>query len=172
MTGPPQFCDETNIVTELSSIAMRTPLKDCMLQLGYRSCMTVPLRAEGVLLGGLVFASSHDSEITAEHQQVAEEVSRQLSIGIQQARLREELKRNADELEVRVLERTRELQVALENVKQLQGLVPICAWCKKVRDDQNYWHEVEHYFAAHSEATFTHGMCPACFEKNTHGLPQ
>jgi PAS domain S-box-containing protein len=69
------------------------------------------------------------------------------------------------ELERRVEERTRELREALENVKQLQGLLPICAWCKKVRDDRDYWHEVEHYVSAHTEARFTHGICPSCLAR-------
>jgi phosphoserine phosphatase RsbU/P len=58
-----------------------------------------------------------------------------------------------------------ELQDALAKVKLLSGMLPICAWCKKVRDDQNYWQEVEHYVVAHTEARFTHGICPDCLEK-------
>lgn len=55
-----------------------------------------------------------------------------------------------------------DLQAALDNVKTLSGLIPICAQCKKVRDDQGYWQHVEHYVATHTEADFTHGLCPAC----------
>ena len=58
-----------------------------------------------------------------------------------------------------------ELQVALENVKTLSGLVPICSSCKKIRDDQGYWHQVEEYIHAHSNAQFSHGICPECFKK-------
>ncbi len=58
-----------------------------------------------------------------------------------------------------------ELEEALAKVKLLSGLMPICAWCKKIRDDQNYWQEVECYVASHSDARFTHGICPACMEK-------
>lgn len=50
-------------------------------------------------------------------------------------------------------------------VKQLAGLLPICALCKKVRDDQNYWHQVESFISRHTEATFTHSYCPDCFKK-------
>ena len=66
-------------------------------------------------------------------------------------------------LEQRVRERTKELEHALEQVKQLQGLLPICAWCKKVRDDKDYWHSVEDYVSERSEAKFTHSICPDCF---------
>jgi len=47
-------------------------------------------------------------------------------------------------------------------VKQLQGLLPICSYCKKVRDDRNYWQQVETYIEGHSDALFTHGICPEC----------
>ncbi|RKX77150.1 MAG: hypothetical protein DRP87_09950 [Spirochaetes bacterium] len=58
-----------------------------------------------------------------------------------------------------------ELQKALENVKRLRGLLPICASCKKIRDDEGYWHSVEAYMEDHSEAQFTHGICPDCMKK-------
>jgi len=54
------------------------------------------------------------------------------------------------------------LQHALDKVKQLSGFLPICASCKKVRDDKGYWSEVESYISNHSEAEFTHGLCPEC----------
>jgi PAS domain S-box-containing protein len=55
-----------------------------------------------------------------------------------------------------------ELQDALNNIKALKGLLPICAWCKKIRNDSGYWQQVELYIQEHSDATFTHGMCPEC----------
>lgn len=62
------------------------------------------------------------------------------------------------------------LQDALANVKALSGLLPICAGCKKIRDDQGYWNQVESYVQQHSEATFTHGMCPECIKKFFPGI--
>lgn len=58
----------------------------------------------------------------------------------------------------------RRLKDSLEEVGQLSGLLPICAKCKKIRDDKGYWQRVETYIQDHSEATFSHGMCPACME--------
>jgi len=60
-------------------------------------------------------------------------------------------------------ERVRELESALAQVKQLKGLLPICSYCKKVRDDSNYWQQVEQYFGEHSDLQFTHGICPSCW---------
>lgn len=58
-----------------------------------------------------------------------------------------------------------QLQKALVDVKTLGGLLPICAWCKKIRDDQGYYHQIETFIAKHSAAKFTHGICPECREK-------
>jgi hypothetical protein len=59
----------------------------------------------------------------------------------------------------------RELQDALENIKTLRGLLPICSSCKKIRDDHGYWNQLETYIGAHSGAEFTHGLCPECAQK-------
>ncbi|MDA8433978.1 MAG: hypothetical protein M0Z60_13615 [Nitrospiraceae bacterium] len=58
-----------------------------------------------------------------------------------------------------------ELKKALNEIKTLSGLLPMCAWCKKVRDDSGYWKQVEQYIAEHTEAEFTHGICPDCLKK-------
>ena len=57
---------------------------------------------------------------------------------------------------------SRDLSEALSQVKVLSGLIPICAWCKQVRDDDGYWHEVDRYIATHTGADITHGICPEC----------
>lgn len=58
--------------------------------------------------------------------------------------------------------RVAELQEALSNVKTLSGLLPICAYCKRVRDDRDYWRQIEQYVSEHSSAQFSHGICPEC----------
>ncbi len=63
-----------------------------------------------------------------------------------------------------------ELQRALAKVKTLSGLLPICAWCKRVRDDEGYWKQIESYVEAHSDAEFTHGICPECAEKHRQAV--
>ena len=68
-------------------------------------------------------------------------------------------------LQTMLAERVREVEDALSRVKQLQGLLPICSYCKKIRDDQNYWHQVESYVGKHTDARFSHGICPDCTEK-------
>ena len=58
------------------------------------------------------------------------------------------------------------LSEALEQVKTLRGLLPICAWCKKIQSDDGYWQKLEDYFTAHTGAELTHGICPECLQKN------
>jgi len=59
-----------------------------------------------------------------------------------------------------------ELQQALHEVKTLRGIIPICSFCKKIRDDTGYWNQVEDYITQHSQADFTHSLCPDCLEKH------
>jgi len=80
-------------------------------------------------------------------------------------------------LERRITERTaelsqanKELREALANVKQLSGLIPMCAWCKKIRDGKEYWHTVEAYLSEHTEAKLSHGACPECLAKQFEEL--
>jgi len=64
----------------------------------------------------------------------------------------------------------RELVGALTRVKQLTGLLPICAWCKRIRDKEGTWQQVESYVTVHSEAGFTHGICPECARREVDAL--
>ena len=57
-----------------------------------------------------------------------------------------------------------ELRETLDHVRQLKELIPICAWCKRVRDDEDYWHNIEEYLHVHTGSDFTHGICPHCLE--------
>ncbi|MCU1267240.1 MAG: copR [Acidobacteria bacterium] len=66
------------------------------------------------------------------------------------------------ELQWVLAERVRELEEALSQVSQLQGLLPICSYCKKVRDDQNYWQKVDTYISDRLDVKFSHGICPEC----------
>ena len=72
--------------------------------------------------------------------------------------LHEQIAARTQELE----QRNRELNQALADVHTLSGIVPICAYCKKIRDDEGYWNQLEAYLSLHTEAKFSHGICPAC----------
>ena len=83
----------------------------------------------------------------------------------------------ASSLEIQVAERTcqleekvSQLESALATVKKLEGVIPICGVCKKIRDDKESWQQLEQYISEHSEALFSHGLCPDCYEKEMTGL--
>jgi sigma-B regulation protein RsbU (phosphoserine phosphatase) len=82
----------------------------------------------------------------------AEELRARVQVGVRVLTLQE-----------RLAERVTELQAALANVKQLRGLLPICSYCKRIRGDDQYWQQLEGYIAEHSDAQFSHGICPACY---------
>ncbi len=88
-----------------------------------------------------------------------EELRARMNVGVRVVELQEDLAK-----------RVRDLEIALSNVNQLQGLLPICSYCKKIRDDSNYWQQVENYIGSHSEARFSHSVCPECYE--VHIEPQ
>jgi CheY-like chemotaxis protein len=114
----------------------------------------------------VVFLTAHSDEPTLQRAKVAEPhgyllkpfKDRELKIAIDIA-----LYKHRAEAEQRRL--VAELQEALGHVKRLQGMLPICAECKSIRDDQGYWNAVEKYIQEHSEARFSHGICPACMQK-------
>jgi sigma-B regulation protein RsbU (phosphoserine phosphatase) len=67
-------------------------------------------------------------------------------------------------LQQSLAQRVQELQAALDTVKELSGLLPICSYCKRIRDDNDYWQQLESFVSEHTRAQFSHGICPACFE--------
>ncbi|NJD55244.1 MAG: hypothetical protein FIA94_02425 [Nitrospirae bacterium] len=89
--------------------------------------------------------------------------------GVREMNLRwaaeDEIARHRDSLEELVDQRTAELRQALSEVKTLSGFLPICASCKKIRDDKGYWNQIEAYIGERSDAEFSHGICPECAKR-------
>lgn len=90
---------------------------------------------------------------------------------VDELRARLGVARNVVELQAALAARVRELEDALSQVKQLQSLLPICAYCKKIRDDANYWQQVDSYLGNHAGIRFTHGICPDCLDRELRSLP-
>jgi DNA-binding response OmpR family regulator len=74
------------------------------------------------------------------------------------------------ELQTSLAQRMAELKESTTRISTLQELLPMCAWCKKVRDDHNYWQAVEGYVSEHTDMRFTHGICPDCMKKTMDGF--
>ena len=92
-----------------------------------------------------------------------EYVTKPFDWGVLQARIK--IGARITTLQQTLSQRVDELQKALTMVKQLSGLLPICSYCKRIRRDGDYWQQLEAYVAEHSEAEFSHGVCPECFEQ-------
>ena len=108
----------------------------------------IPLiNPEGLALGTLCVVDHQPRQLSAKQQEALQALSRQVMALLE---LRRVSARLAD---------------ALEHVKTLEGLLPICAWCKRIRDDKGYWDQIEAYFHKSTGAEFTHGICPECLEK-------
>ena len=123
---------------------------------GYKVMEGLKEIEEGGYLPVLVITAQPDQKLRALQTGAKDFVSKPFDLA-------EVLARVHNMLEVRLL--YAELQKALEQVKLLSGLLPICMWCKKIRDDQGYWNAIEHYLGQHSEAEFSHGICPDCKRK-------
>jgi DNA-binding response OmpR family regulator len=76
------------------------------------------------------------------------------------------------ELERTLAKRIKDLQLALDDVKKLKTLLPICMYCKSIRDDQDYWHQIDEYIHTETGTDFTHGICPKCMAKITAELDE
>jgi len=100
--------------------------------------------------------SEHLEQVVQERTAELEKVNTQLQHDIAMRKLAEQEREKV----------ISELQDAMSKLKTLSGLLPTCAWCRKVRDDDGYWKKVETYIEEHSDASFTHGICPECLQKN------
>src|ERR1017187_4933977 len=108
----------------------------------------IPLiNPEGLALGTLCVVDRQPRRLSAAQQKALQALSRQVMALLELRRVSTHL---AD---------------ALDHVKKLQGLLPICAWCKRIRDDEGYWDQVEAYVHKYTGADFTHGICPECLKK-------
>ena len=107
----------------------------------------IPLiNPEGLALGTLCVVDHQPRRLSVAQQKALQALSRQVMALLELRRISTHL---AD---------------ALDHVKTLQGLLPICAWCKRIRDDEGYWSQVEAYFHKATGADFTHGICPECLK--------
>jgi response regulator RpfG family c-di-GMP phosphodiesterase len=85
---------------------------------------------------------------------------------IQELQVRIGVGRRVVELQGMLTSRIKELEAAQAHIQTLQGILPICAYCKKIRDDKQYWQQVETYVSDHSQVQFSHAICPDCYKKH------
>lgn len=108
---------------------------------------------EGFALGTLCVADRKPRQLSEKQMEAMGALTRQVVALLEQRRI------------------STSLAEALDHIKTLRGLLPICAWCKRIRDDQGYWKQVEAYFSDQTGVDFTHGICPDCLEKKIQKKP-
>jgi DNA-binding response OmpR family regulator len=132
----------TELVRRLR-VAEGDPLRPC-----YVILLTSRESHDDIVAG---FAAGADDYVTKPFDM--RELEARIRVGVRMIELRQKLR-----------DRVSQLEEALDKVHTLQGLLPICAYCKRIRDDRNYWNEVESYLVKLSGAELSHGVCPECFE--------
>lgn len=115
---------------------------------GYESVGLIPIKARGEYVGLIQLNDYRTGMFSEELISFMEMIGEQVGLAVQNSLVYTKLK------------------IALEEIKKLKKIIPICAYCKKIRDDKGYWEEVEDYFKKHSNSEFTHGICPECVEKH------
>ena len=84
----------------------------------------------------------------------------------EELRVRIQAGRRIVELQSELSDKVRDLREALAHIKTLQGILPICSYCRRIRDDRSYWGQLESYLTSHADVRFSHGICPECYEKH------
>lgn len=107
---------------------------------------------------GVIGLANKEEDFNEHDRKVAAGFGELAAIALQNSKLQDEKNRADHHRE----ESIRELKTALSQVKKLSGLLPICATCKKIRDDHGYWNQIESYIRDHSEVDFSHSLCPEC----------
>lgn len=120
---------------------------------------------EGKLTGIVVMLDDSPIEDDTFYDAVIEFLAMRIGAELDRYYIEENLKRQVLERTSELEKTNKELETALSEIKSLQGIIPICSSCKKIRDDQGFWQQVDSYITQHSEATFSHAICPECTEE-------
>ena len=148
--GKPILMDEDEIVTYRKQCGF--PIPNCTPSAIW---LGAPLRNAGQIIGVIAVQSYTDRNLYDKTDlNVLTAVADQVALAIE--------RKKSEENRERLIKK---LHTALEEVKTLQGILPICSHCKKIRDDKGYWNQIESYIQKHSDALFSHGICPNCTEE-------
>ena len=147
--GAPRLAILDWVMPGMDGIEVCRAVRSCPETAGiYLLLLTVKDRKEDLVLG---LDSGADDYLTKPFNK--EELRARLQVGIRVA-----------ELQGALHSRVAELQEALARVKTLEGIIPICMYCKRIRSDEDLWHQLEAYISRHSSAEFSHGVCPQCWD--------
>lgn len=118
-----------------------------------KNVMFAPLNLDGKTVG-IIGLANKEGDFTKDDADIAETMGELASIALQNSRYLDQLHG-----------KNTELQRAMDEIKTLRGIIPICMYCKEIRDDAGYWNQLEEYLCRHTDAQLSHGICDKCFEK-------
>jgi transcriptional regulator with GAF, ATPase, and Fis domain len=136
-------------------------LDDNVRKYGIKSYLGFPVLLEGNVVGSLCVVDVVKRKYSQIEKDILEAFAKAVTLEEERKLAQEKLTRSNIELK----EKNREIEQALSEVKTLSGLMPICASCKKIRDDKGYWQRLEAYFYEHTDLQLSHGFCPECSKK-------
>jgi GAF domain-containing protein len=149
-----------------NSIIQQFPEDVLLADMGVESYIGAPvLTVDGKLSGILVLLDDGPIEDGELVTAIVDFLASRVGTEIERHYIEENLKRLVVERTAELEQSNKDLKLALSEIKILQGIIPICSHCKKVRDDRGFWQQVESYISEHSEASFSHGVCPQCFDE-------
>ena len=147
-------------------VAEQFPEDKLLDQMGVKCYIGAPLMTEDGELSGLVVLLDdkpiHDIDF---YTAAVEFLAMRIGAELYRHFIEDRLKRLVAERTMELEESNIKLQQAISEIKTLQGILPICSKCKKIRDDQGFWQQVESYVTKHSKVTFSHAICPECMEE-------
>ena len=150
-------------------VAGKFPEDKLLIDMGVESYVGAPmLNAKGELSGVLVLLDDKPVEDIAFYAAIIEFLAVRVGSELERHYIEENLKIQVAERTTELEKSNQELQKALSEIKTLQGIMPICSSCKKIRDDKGFWQQVDSYISKHSQASFSHSICPEC-EKEYYG---
>jgi len=147
-------------------VADKFPEDKLLLEMGVESYIGAPVLTEKGRLSGIIALLDDKPVKNVDfYKAVVEFLAVRIAAELDRFYIEEELKRQVVEKTSELEKANQELKNALAEIKTLRGIIPICSNCKKIRDDQGFWQQVESYVMKHTEASFSHGICPECVEK-------
>jgi transcriptional regulator with GAF, ATPase, and Fis domain len=145
------------------NVAGRFPKDKLLVKMGVESYIGAPmLTIKAELSGILILLDDKPIEDENLYSEIIEFLSMRIGAELERYYIEERLKQQVTARTAELKKTNQELEKALAEIQTLQGIIPICSKCKKIRDDKGFWQQVELYISKHSQASFSHAICPKC----------
>ncbi len=145
------------------NVTDRFPKDKLLIEMGVKSYIGAPmLTVDAELSGILILLDVNPIEDVDFYSTIVEFLAVRVGAELERYYIEEKLKQQVAARTAELEKTNQELEKALSEIKTLQGIIPICSICKNIRDDQGFWQQIEAYMSKHSQASFSHAICPGC----------